>query len=167
MPIHRLQERPDRPGRIVDITCDSDGRIPWFQGEDGVQPTISLHSLQKAEGSEEGVPGLPEPYYLGIFLTGAYQETLGDLHNLFGDTDAVHVRLDDEGGYSIKHYVEGDAVTEVLSYVQYEKRALSERVRKTIERSLRQGHISLEDSARLRRRYDQGLADYTYLSNDD
>ncbi len=155
MPIHRLGEEPSRNGIIVDLTCDSDGRLDRFIGESEEQNTLRLH------------PWNGEPYFLAVFLVGAYQEILGDLHNLFGDTDAVHVRLDDEGGYSIKHYVEGDAVTEVLSYVQYEKRALSERVRKTIERSLRQGHISLEDSARLRRRYDQGLADYTYLSNDD
>ena len=155
MPIHRLGEEPSRNGIIVDLTCDSDGRLDRFIGESEEQKTLRLH------------PWNGEPYFLAVFLVGAYQEILGDLHNLFGDTDAVHVRLDDEGGYSIEHYVEGDAVTEVLSYVQYEKRALSERVRKTIERSLRQGHISLEDSARLRRRYDQGLADYTYLSNDD
>jgi arginine decarboxylase len=155
MPIHRLGEEPSRNGIIVDLTCDSDGRLDRFIGESEEQNTLRLH------------PWNGEPYFLAVFLVGAYQEILGDLHNLFGDTDAVHVRLDEEGGYSIEHYVEGDAVTEVLSYVQYEKSALSERVRKTIERSLRQGHISLEDSARLRRRYDQGLADYTYLSNDD
>lgn len=155
MPIHRLGEEPSRNGIIVDLTCDSDGRLDRFIGESEEQNTLRLHPWNGA------------PYFLAVFLVGAYQEILGDLHNLFGDTDAVHVRLDEEGGYSIEHYVEGDAVTEVLSYVQYEKRTLSERVRKTIERSLRQGHISLEDSARLRRRYDQGLADYTYLSNDD
>ena len=101
-----------------------------------------------------------------MFLVGAYQEILGDLHNLFGDTDAVHVRLDGDGGYEVEHLVEGDAVTEVLSYVQYDRRTLSERVRRTVERALREGRISLEDSALLRRRYDQGLNGYTYLSDE-
>ena len=90
-----------------------------------------------------------------------------DLHNLFGDTDAVHVRLDDGGDYQIEHFVEGDNVTEVLSYVQYDRRDLTERVRKLIEKAMRAGHISLEDSALLRRRYDQGLADYTYLRDEN
>ena len=97
---------------------------------------------------------------------GAYQEILGDLHNLFGDTDAVHVRLDDEGGYSVKHLVEGDSVNEVLAYVQYDRRSLTERVRRTIESALRAGTIGLEDSALLRRRYEQGLSEYTYLSHE-
>lgn len=154
MPIHRLDETPSRNGVIVDLTCDSDGRLDRFIGEGEDQPTLRLH------------PWNGSPYFLAVFLVGAYQEILGDLHNLFGDTDAVHVRLDDEGGYTVEHYVEGDAVTEVLSYVQYDRRALTERVRKTIERALRAGKISLEDSALLRRRFDQGLNDYTYLSDE-
>jgi arginine decarboxylase len=151
MPIHRLDEEPNRRGVVVDLTCDSDGRIDRFIGEDEDQPTVPLHAWNGA------------PYYLAVFLVGAYQEILGDLHNLFGDTDAVHVRLDEEGGYVVEHLVEGDDVTEVLSYVQYDRRILSERVRKTIERALRAGRISLEDSALLRRRYEQGLGEYTYL----
>jgi arginine decarboxylase len=149
MPIHRLDEEPNRRGVVVDLTCDSDGRIDRFIGEDEDQPTVPLHAWNGA------------PYYLAVFLVGAYQEILGDLHNLFGDTDAVHVRLDEEGGYVVEHLVEGDDVTEVLSYVQYDRRILSERVRKTIERALRAGRISLEDSALLRRRYEQGLGEYT------
>jgi arginine decarboxylase len=154
MPIHRLNETPSRNGVIVDLTCDSDGRLDRFIGEGEDQPTLRLH------------PWNGSPYFLAVFLVGAYQEILGDLHNLFGDTDAVHVRLDDEGGYTVEHYVEGDAVTEVLSYVQYDRQALTERVRKTIERALRAGKISLEDSALLRRRFNQGLNDYTYLSDE-
>ena len=126
-----------------------------FLGESEEQKALRLHPWNGA------------PYLLAVFLVGAYQEILGDLHNLFGDTDAVHVRLDDQGGYSIEHLVEGDAVSEVLSYVQYHRRTLSERVRLTIERALRSGRIGLEDSALLRRRYDQGLDDYTYLSSGD
>ncbi len=155
MPIHRLDEEPTRHGVVVDLTCDSDGRIDRFIGEDEDQPTLRLHPWNGA------------PYFLAVFLVGAYQEILGDLHNLFGDTDAVHVRLDPEAdprrGYSIEHFVEGDAVEQVLAYVQYDKRSLAERVRRTIERALREGRISLEESALLRRRYEEGLGDYTYL----
>jgi len=154
MPIHRLAEEPSRLGVIVDLTCDSDGRIDRFIGAGEERSTLPLHPWNGA------------PYFLGIFLVGAYQEILGDLHNLFGDTDAVHVRLDEGGGYSVKHLVEGDSVTEVLSYVQYDRRVLSERVRKTIEQATRSGQINLEDSALLRRRYDQALEQYTYLSDE-
>ena len=107
------------------------------------------------------------PYYIGMFLVGAYQEILGDLHNLFGDTDAVHVRLENEATYSVDHVVEGNSVDDVLHYVQYERRALIEKVRRTIEEALREGRISLEESARLRTRYRQGLEEYTYLSRSD
>jgi arginine decarboxylase len=107
-----------------------------------------------------------EPYLIGMFLVGAYQEILGDLHNLFGDTDAVHVRLDEDGHYSVDHVVEGDDVSEVLAYVQYEHRALKEKVRRITEDALRRGAISLEESTRLRRRYAQGLQEYTYLDRD-
>nr|MBC8188378.1 biosynthetic arginine decarboxylase [Pseudomonadota bacterium] len=154
MPIHRLDEEPTRSATVVDLTCDSDGRIDRFIGDTEEQPSIRLHPWNGAS------------YLLGVFLVGAYQEILGDLHNLFGDTDTVHVRLDGDGGYQIEHLVEGDDVTEVLAYVQYDRRDLTERVRRLIEKSLREGRISLEDSALLRRRYDQGLADYTYLRDE-
>ncbi len=161
MPIHRLEEEPSRHGVIVDLTCDSDGRLDRFIGEIEEQPTLRLH------------PWNGTPYFLGVFLVGAYQEILGDLHNLFGDTDAVHVRLDPsaEGrasgrAYAIEHFVEGDAIKDVLTYVQYEKRVLNERVRRTIERALRTGRINIEDSALLRRRYEEGLNDYTYLRDE-
>ena len=155
MPIHRLDEEPTRRGVVADLTCDSDGRIDRFIGDGEDQPTVRLHPWNGA------------PYLLGAFLLGAYQEILGDLHNLFGDTDAVHVRLDGDQTYSVEHFVEGDNVTDVLSYVQYDRRNLAERVRKLIERALRDGKIGLEDSALLRRRYDQGLSDYTYLRDEN
>lgn len=157
MPIHRLDEEPSRTGIVVDLTCDSDGRLDRFLGEQEEQPTLPLH------------PWNGSPYFLAVFLVGAYQEILGDLHNLFGDTDAVHVRLDDGDGdgYSVEHLVEGDSVRQVLSYVQYEKRTLIERVRKTIERALREERIGLEDSALLRQHFQQGLEGYTYLSDHD
>ena len=136
---------------IADLTCDSDGKISKFIDQRDVKDVLELHSFTGA------------PYYLGMFLLGAYQEILGDLHNLFGDTDAVHVRIYEDSGYGVEHVVEGDSVEEVLSYVQYDRRSLIERVRRTIENALRQGKISLEDSAQLRRRFEQGLSDYTYL----
>ena len=154
MPIHRLGEEPTRRGVIVDLTCDSDGRLDHFISEAGEVSTLRLHPWNGAS------------YLLGVFLVGAYQEILGDLHNLFGDTDAVHVRLDGERGYAVKHLVEGDAVSEVLSYVQYDRGSLSERVRRTIEKAMAEGRNSLEESALLRRRYDQGLAGYTYLKDE-
>jgi arginine decarboxylase len=155
MPIHRLDERPTRRGIFADLTCDSDGKIDQFIDQRDVKQVLELHAANT------------HPYYIGVFLVGAYQEILGDLHNLFGDTDAVHVRLDEGGGYVVDHVVEGDTVTEVLSYVQYDRSSLIEKVRQTIEAALRAGTISLEDSARLRKRYEQGLSEYTYLVRDE
>ena len=155
MPIHRLDEEPTRRGVFADLTCDSDGKIDRFIDQRDVKNVLELHSYTGA------------PYYIGVFLVGAYQEILGDLHNLFGDTDAVHVRLEDDGSYSVDHVVEGDTVDDVLHYVQYERRALIEKVRRTVETALRRGDITIEESARLRRRYQQGLGEYTYLSRDD
>ena len=102
-----------------------------------------------------------------MFLVGAYQEILGDYHNLFGDTDAVHVRLGTDGRYVVEHVVEGDSVSDVLHYVQYDRNSLIERVRRTIETAMRNGQLSLEESARLRRRYEEGLSEYTYLARND
>jgi arginine decarboxylase len=155
MPIHRLEEKPTRRGVFADLTCDSDGKIDKFIDQRDVKDVLELHPLNG------------QPYYIGVFLVGAYQEILGDLHNLFGDTDAVHVRLGEDGRYEVEHVVEGDVVTEVLQYVQYDKGTLIEKVRRTIEVAMRAGQISLEDSARLRRHYEQGLQEYTYLSRDE
>ncbi len=104
---------------------------------------------------------------MGLFLVGAYQEILGDLHNLFGDTDAVHVHVYEDGRYGIEHVVEGDSVEEVLQYVQYDRRSLVEQVRRLSEEALRSGDISIEESALLRRRFAQGLDESTYLKRDD
>ncbi len=154
MPIHRLQEEPTRRGVFADLTCDSDGKIDRFIDQREIKKVLELH------------PWNDKPYYIGVFLVGAYQEILGDLHNLFGDTDAVHVNIDDDGLYSVEHVVEGDSVDEVLSYVQYDRSLLIETVRRTIEKAMRAGEISLEDSARLRRHYEQGLQEYTYLTRE-
>jgi len=155
MPLHRLDERPTRRAVFADLTCDSDGKIDKFIDQRDVKDVLELHALNG------------QAYYIGVFLVGAYQEILGDMHNLFGDTDAVHVRLGADGRYEIEHVVEGDMVTEVLQYVQYDKGTLIEKVRRTIEVAMRAGQISLEDSARLRRHYEQGLQEYTYLARDE
>ena len=151
MPIHRLDQRPTRRGIFADLTCDSDGKVDQFIDLRDVRSVLELHAPDA------------KPYYIGVFLVGAYQETLGEVHNLFGDTDTVHVYVEDDGHYRIEHVVEGDSVQEVLSYVQYDRRALSERVRRAVETALRDGDITLEESALLRRRYEQGLSGYTYL----
>jgi arginine decarboxylase len=157
MPIHRLNERPDRRAVLVDITCDSDGNITNFIDTEtgGEQKYLEVHSLEHGQ-----------PYYLAAFLTGAYQEILGDLHNLFGDTDAVHVSLTENGGYQIDHVVEGDDIKEVLQYVEYSRADLLERVRKATESSILKGTISRSEARLLLEHYERGLSSYTYLTEE-
>jgi arginine decarboxylase len=154
MPIHRLNEKPTRKAVLADITCDSDGKIEHFIDKREVKDSLELHPLND------------DDYLLGIFLVGAYQEILGDLHNLFGDTHAVQVSLAPNGGYLIDHVVEGDTVTEVLHYVSYNKDDLVARLRKFTEVALRQGRITLDESRSLLRMYEEGLSGYTYLERD-
>ena len=154
LPLHRLNERPTRRGVIADLTCDSDGKMDQFIELRDVKNALELHPFDG------------RPYYLGVFLVGAYQEILGDLHNLFGDTNAVHISLD-ETGYRIDHVVEGDSVTEVLGYVQYPKQYLVQRIRQASEEALRRGLLTFEESASLVRMYDEGLSGYTYLEEED
>ena len=152
MPIHRLTEPPTRRGVLGDITCDSDGKVDQFIDLRDVRTTLELH------------PHRPdEPYYLGGFLLGAYQEILGDLHNLFGDTNAVHVSMDDDGTFTVDQVVKGDTVSEVLNYVQYNAEKMTERVRKDVDRAVRQGRISATESRQFLRFYESGLEGYTYL----
>jgi arginine decarboxylase len=151
MPIHRLTEAPTRRAVLGDITCDSDGKIDQFIDLRDVRNTLQLHPF---DGT---------PYYLGAFLLGAYQEILGDLHNLFGDTNAVHVRIDDDGEVVIDDVIKGDTVREVLAYVQYSSEELTGRLRKDVERAVRGGKISLAESKQLLRFYESGLDGYTYL----
>lgn len=153
VPLHRLNERPTRRGVIADLTCDSDGKMDQFIDLRDVKSALELHAFDG------------RPYYLGVFLVGAYQEILGDLHNLFGDTNAVHVSLD-ETGYRIDHVVEGDSVTEVLGYVQYQKQDLVQRLRRANEDALRRGLLTFEESALLVKRYEEGLSGYTYLEEE-
>jgi hypothetical protein len=150
MPLHRHNERPIRRGVIADLTCDSDGKVDQFIDLRDVKDYLELHPFDG------------RPYYLGMFLVGAYQEILGDLHNLFGDTNAVHVSLD-QNGYRIDHVVEGDTVSEVLGYVQYDKRHLVQCMRQANEDALRRGLLTLEESALLMRRFEEGMMGYTYL----
>ena len=130
MPIHRLDEEPTRRAVLADITCDADGLVDRFPGEWGPQGTLPVHPLRYAED------GAPEPYHLGFFLSGAYQETLGDLHNLLGDTHAVHVTLGDDGKWRIEAIIEGDSVRDVLAYVQFDPAAIRDHIRLDIEDSM-------------------------------
>lgn len=154
MPIHRLDEVPDRQGILVDITCDSDGKIEDFPLQKGLSPTLPLHTER---------PG--EPYLLGIFLTGAYQEILGDLHNLFGDTHAVHIRMDGDH-YELEQVVAGESVAEVLDYVQFHEKVLLDRMRRQLQEARLQGRISAREANRFLRCYQEGLQGYTYLEDE-
>lgn len=161
MPIHRLGERPTRRGVLADITCDSDGRVDRFTVAGEPDSTLPLHALR--EGENGGPAGEFEPYYVAVFLTGAYQETLGDLHNLFGDTHAVHVVANDDGGWSLDEVVEGDSVREVLRYVQFSPDDMRRALRKEIEAAVASKHLTLREAVRMRRFLDDGLDGYTYL----
>jgi arginine decarboxylase len=154
MPIQRLNERPTRRAIIADLTCDSDGKIDQFIDQHDVKNVLELHPLDGRR------------YYVAVFMVGAYQEILGDLHNLFGDTDAVHVVIDDDGGYMVDHVVEGEDVKDVLTYVEYDQASLTEKVRRLAEDARKRGDITLEEATRLRARYKQGLWEYTYLIPD-
>jgi arginine decarboxylase len=155
MPIHRLNEKPTRNAVLADITCDSDGKIDRFVSQRDVKRTLELHEL---------VPG--EEYYLGVFLVGAYQETLGDLHNLFGDTHVVHIRLHEQGGWWIDEIVKGDTAGEVLRYMQYDVDRLFPQFTRDCERAVREGRMTLAESQALRRFYEWELNGYTYLEAD-
>ena len=152
LPIHRLDERPTRTAVLADITCDSDGKIDRFVSMRDVKRTLELHEL-KAD----------ERYYLAVFLVGAYQETLGDLHNLFGDTHVVHVRLHDEGGWWIEEIVKGDTANKVLEYMEYDVAELYPALARDCERAIRDGRMTLAESQALKRFYESELDGYAYL----
>ncbi len=157
MPIHRLKESPTRNATLADLTCDSDGKLEKFiDPETGkTKRTLPLHDLKTGEH-----------YFLGVFLTGAYQEILGDLHNLFGDTDAVHISLT-ENGYTLDHYIPGDTVTEVLSYVQYRHYAMVDSIRNAAEESIQKGSLTKQEAKLLVKQYEEGLSGYTYLEDSE
>jgi arginine decarboxylase len=151
MPIHRLHERPDCSAVLGDVTCDSDGKIEQFIDRRDVKRSLPLHSLRN------------EPYYLGAFLVGAYQEILGDLHNLFGDTHAVHISSDEHGRVAVDTVVKGDTVSQVLQYVEFNPEELAKNLRCSIEEAVRDGLISDGQAGRFIRFYEDGLGGYTYL----
>lgn len=151
MPIQRLNERPERQATLQDITCDSDGKIANFVTNSYLSHSLPVHKLKAGE-----------PYYLAVFLVGAYQEILGDMHNLFGDTNAVHITVNDKG-YSIDKTIDGETVAEVLEYVQYEPKKLVRRLEVWVSRSIQEGKISLEEGKEFLNNYRSGLYGYTYL----
>jgi len=153
MPIHRLNEPPSRQAVLGDITCDSDGKLDQFIDRRDVKRTLALH---QATG---------DPYFIGVFLVGAYQEILGDLHNLFGDTHAVHVSLDASNKVVLNSVIKGDTVREVLDYVEFEADTLIGKLRESVEVSVREGRLNFEESGRLLRFYEDGLHGYTYLED--
>jgi arginine decarboxylase len=154
MPLHRLHEEPMRRAVLADITCDSDGKIDRFIDRRDVKSVLELHPLNG------------EDYFLGLFLVGAYQEILGDLHNLFGDTNTLLVSLTEGGGYRIEHVVAGDTVAEVLRYVCYDRDELVARLRHATETAVQEKRITLEQARQLLRMYEDGLSGYTYLERD-
>jgi arginine decarboxylase len=155
MPIHRLDERPTRTGVLADITCDSDGKIDRFVSHRDVKRTLELHELRESE-----------EYYLAAFLVGAYQETLGDLHNLFGDTHVVHIRLHPEGGWWIEEIVKGDTANKVLEYMEYDVEELYPALARDCERAIRDGRMTIAESQLLKRFYEGELNGYAYLEPD-
>lgn len=151
MPIHRLQEKPMREATLQDITCDSDGKIDKFVGPRDFVPYIPVHDLKEGE-----------PYYLAVFLVGAYQEILGDLHNLFGDTNAVHV-ITDGDGYEIQQILDGETVADVLDYVQFSAKKLVRTMETWVSNSVKEGKISVLEGKEFLTIYRSGLYGYTYL----
>lgn len=154
-PIHRLNEQPTRDAIIADITCDCDGKIDRFSNMHDTRKTLPLHPL--VDGQD---------YYIGVFLVGAYQETLGDLHNLFGDTNVVSVRIDEDGNYDFSDEIEGDSIADVLSYVEYQPGVLKERFRKIAESAVRQGKITGSERQQIMKAFSESMQGYTYYEKD-
>jgi arginine decarboxylase len=151
-PLHRLNEKPRRRAILSDITCDSDGKIDKFVLGDGVSNTLPVHDLRAAED-----------YYLGVFFVGAYQETLGDLHNLFGDTNVVTIELRDDGSFELMHEQDGDTISEVLSYVEYDPRLMVNNFKKTVESAVRAGKLSPRERLEMITAFKDSINGYTYF----
>ncbi len=155
MPIHRLDEAPTVRAALADVTCDSDGKLDRFIGDLAVERSLPLHQLREGE-----------TYYIGVFLVGAYQETLGDLHNLFGDAHAAHIRI--RGGrWYIEDLVEGDTISEVLTYTQHDPAVFARSMKKDCERAVQDERLTVQEARNLYRFYDEGLRGYTYLDAGD
>ncbi|WP_372807217.1 biosynthetic arginine decarboxylase [Pontiella sp.] len=151
MPIHRLNEKPDREVVVADITCDCDGKIDRFVGQYTTRDTLPLHNLTDQE------------YYLGVFLVGAYQETLGDLHNLLGDTNVVTIQVDTDGALHYSRELEGDSVADVLSYVEYDPKRMIQRIRQLAENAVRNDAITAKDRRQIMEAFENGMRGYTYF----
>lgn len=156
MPIHRLDEEPVRRGVLADITCDCDGKIDKFIGDPDVSKTLPLHEV------EEG-----EEYYLGVFLVGAYQETLGDLHNLFGDTNVVSVRINADQTFDFVKEIHGDTISDVLSYVEYDPKDMIVAYRNTAERAVKEGRITARERQQILKTFSASMQGYTYYEKED
>jgi len=156
MPIHRLDEEPQERAILADITCDSDGKIDQFIDQHEIKDVLELHSLQSNSELTHA------PYYLGMFLVGAYQEIMGNMHNLFGDTNVVHIEMTSQGS-KIEHFVKGDTVEEVLGYLQYEGADLVENMRRRTEQALAENRITLKEAQLLLQNYECSLCSYTYM----
>jgi arginine decarboxylase len=152
MPIHRLDEQPTRLGHFADLTCDSDGKLARFIGDGQAKPLLELHALREGE-----------PYWIGMFLGGAYQEVMGNLHNLFGSTNAVHIRLADGGGYRVDHVVRGNTNAEVLKAMEHDPELLLERLRVASEGAIQRGDLAISDARRLMAHLETSLGQSTYL----
>lgn len=155
MPVRRLDQRPTRQTTLADISCDSDGKVDGFVAGSHRSSVLALHEVNGAVSDD--------PYLLGVFLVGAYQETLGDLHNLFGDTHTVHVTSEPDGSWKIDEVVEGDSIREVLKYVQFEPEEMRRIFRRDIEHAIGDDRITVREGTRLRRLFEEGLEGYTYL----
>jgi arginine decarboxylase len=156
MPIHRLDEEPKRNAIIADITCDCDGKIDKFIGQYEPSNTLPMHEMKD-----------DEEYYVGVFLVGAYQETLGDLHNLFGDTNVVSVRLNDDSTFDFVKEIHGDTIADVLSYVEYAPKEMALRYRNTAERAVKEGRITARERQHMLNTYNASMQGYTYYERDE
>ncbi len=156
MPVHRLNEAPDRRAVLADITCDCDGKIDRFISTDReFDPTLPVHSLKESE-----------EYYMGVFLVGAYQETLGDLHNLFGDTNVASIRLREDGGYEFVKEIHGDTIEDVLGYVEYQPWEMKLRYRNKLEAAVNEGRISARERQQMMNTFNASMQGYTYYEKD-
>jgi arginine decarboxylase len=143
---------PVRNAILADITCDCDGKIDRFIDKQGVRRALTLHTVKENED-----------YFLGVFLDGAYQETLGDLHNLLGDTNVVSIRVHEDGTYSFVREIEGDSVADVLTYVEYEPKNMTKQFRATAEQAIRENLITPQERREIMNMYEEGLRGYPYF----
>jgi len=155
MPLHRLDQPPERAGTLVDITCDSDGKVSRFIDLQDVKDTLPLHGLKSGE-----------PYYLGFFLMGAYQDIMGDLHNLFGRVNEVHLFLDEDedSGYYIEEVIEGSTIAQVLSLTQWDQNELIRRMKAQVDAAIKGDRLKPNEAMKLLSHYERGLQGYTYLT---